>query len=92
MTTFRRRSLDELARRSTSAEQSGVIAVAQTIVDDVRRRGEAAVREHAERLNGLKQGTPLIVTRPELDAAFAGLEPDERERLTRVADRIRTFA
>ena len=92
MTTFKRRSLNELACRSTSAEQSGVIAAAQTIVDDVRRRGEAAVREHAERLDGLKAGTPLILTRPELDAAFAGLEPEERRRLTRVADRIRAFA
>lgn len=92
MTTFRRRSLNELARRSASAEQSGVTAVAQTIVDDVRRRGEAAVREHAERLDGLKPGTPLVLTRPELDAALAGLEPEERGRLTRVADRIRAFA
>lgn len=92
MTTFRRRSLNELAGRSTSAAQSAVIAVAQTIVDDVRCRGEAAVREHAERLDGLKPGTPLILTRPELDAALASLDPEERGRLTRVADRIRAFA
>jgi histidinol dehydrogenase len=44
------------------------------IVRDVRARGDAAVREHAERLDGLAPGQGLEVTRDELAAALATLD------------------
>lgn len=90
---FRRRRLDELVSQATSmTERADVIATAQSIVNDVRVRGEAAVREHAERLDGLEPGAPLVIDRTGLQAALCSLSADERTRLTRIAHRIRAFA
>jgi phosphoribosyl-ATP pyrophosphohydrolase/phosphoribosyl-AMP cyclohydrolase/histidinol dehydrogenase len=68
------------------------MASASAIVDDVRTRGEASVRDHAARLDGLKPGAPLVIGRAGMCAALESLLPDERTRLTRIADRIREFA
>lgn len=65
---------------------------AAEIVADVRRRGETACREHAERLGDLRPGEPLTRTRGELEAALQTLPDTERELLRRTADRIRHFA
>ncbi len=89
---FRERDLSELAVASTPAMQPSVVVDAQSIVNDVRARGEAAVREYAGRFDGLKPGSALFIGRSELEAALDALPPDDRCRLTRVADRIRAFA
>ena len=90
---FGRRRLDELVTQATSTtERADVIATAQSIVNDVRVRGEAALREHAERLDGLEPGAPLVIDRTGLQAALCALSADERMRLTRIAHRIRAFA
>ena len=88
---FRRRQLSELARGS-SATRRDVMAIAEAIVDDVRERGESALREHARRLDGLASRSTLVIRRPELEAALAAIHPDERRGLTRIANRIRAFA
>ena len=90
---FRRRRLDALVTQATSTtERADVTATAQSIVNDVRVRGEAALREHAERLDGLEPGAPLVIDRTGLQAALCSLSADERTRLTRIAHRIRAFA
>ena len=90
--TFVRRSLDELLAQGAAPVRPEFLASASAIVDDVRRRGEAAVREHAVRLDGLGSDVPLVISRDEMCHALAALLPDERERLTRIANRIRRFA
>ena len=88
--SFRRREIKDLLRVTSTTPI--VLDAAAAIVEDVRRRGEAAVREHAERLDGTEPGAPLIVSRSECEQALSALAPDERERLTRIANRIRVFA
>jgi phosphoribosyl-ATP pyrophosphohydrolase/phosphoribosyl-AMP cyclohydrolase/histidinol dehydrogenase len=65
---------------------------AAEIVDDVRRRGEVALREHAEHLDDLKPGEPLVRERDELHAALDALPAATRGVLERTAERIRAFA
>jgi phosphoribosyl-ATP pyrophosphohydrolase/phosphoribosyl-AMP cyclohydrolase/histidinol dehydrogenase len=65
---------------------------AATIVEDVRLRGEAALREHAERLGDLLPGAPLLIPRRALLAALDELPGEDRRRLERIAGRIRAFA
>jgi phosphoribosyl-ATP pyrophosphohydrolase/phosphoribosyl-AMP cyclohydrolase/histidinol dehydrogenase len=69
-----------------------VVTRARMIVNDVRDRGEAAVREYAGQFDGLGPGCALVIPRAELEAALDALPPDDRRRLTRVAARIRAFA
>ncbi len=68
------------------------LTAAADIVNDVRRRGEPALRRHAERLGDLEPGGPLLVSADACRAAFEGLDPEVRGTLERTADRIRRFA
>ena len=68
------------------------LGVAATIVEDVRARGEVALREHAERLGDLEAGAPLVATRAELEAALAEIGSGERALLERCTERVRAFA
>lgn len=79
----------DLLRDAVDAE---TLAGARAIVDDVRARGEAGVREHAERLGDLVAGAPLVLGREELAAALAALPGDEQALLHRTARRIAVFA
>lgn len=90
--TFLRRPLPELLEQQRRTITPDVLASASRIVDDVRLRGDAAVREHATRLDGLKPDAPLVIGREEMASALEELMPDERQRLTRIAGRIRAFA
>jgi histidinol dehydrogenase len=65
---------------------------AARIVADVEARGEAAVRDWAEKLGEIEPGAPLTLDRGALEAALAGLERAERELLERTRDRIAAFA
>jgi len=67
-------------------------AVAVPIVEAVRARGEAALREYAERFADVAAGGPLFLERATLDRALAALPAGDRARLERVAERIRMFA
>jgi phosphoribosyl-ATP pyrophosphohydrolase/phosphoribosyl-AMP cyclohydrolase/histidinol dehydrogenase len=67
-------------------------SIATQIVEDVRLRGEAAVREHAERLGDVAPGAPLVIEQPALDACWQALPAAERELLQRVKGRIESFA
>jgi phosphoribosyl-ATP pyrophosphohydrolase/phosphoribosyl-AMP cyclohydrolase/histidinol dehydrogenase len=88
---LRRRTVAELARRGGSRDPE-TLAAATRIVDDVRTRGETALREHAERLGDVMPGAPLYHDRGELARALTRLSADERARLERVATRIAAFA
>ena len=61
------------------------------IVDDVRRRGDAAVREHTERLDGVRLPNAYAVPRSRLREALVSLKPEVREALELAAVNIRAY-
>ncbi len=82
-------NLPSLDRQAVSVQ---TLRDAALIVDDVRARGEVAVREHAERLGDIRPGEPLVIGRDVMQSAFFGLSAGDREVLERAAQRIRVFA
>jgi phosphoribosyl-ATP pyrophosphohydrolase/phosphoribosyl-AMP cyclohydrolase/histidinol dehydrogenase len=89
---LRYRSVADLVSRRGGPVGPEALAVAAPIVEAVRVRGEAALREFAEQFNEVPAGGPLFVERAELQRAFAALPGADRARLERVAERIRAFA
>ncbi len=87
-----RRSLAELVSRRAAGIPAEAFAVAAPIVEAVRARGEAALREYSERFGDVAAGAPLFLDRAVLDRALADLPAEDRARLERVAGRIRAFA
>ncbi len=77
--------LKEIFQRDLSAEE----AVAQ-IVADVRREGDAALRDYAERIDGAPLET-LSVPADALEAAYLAQPADLRDALHLAAGRIRAF-
>ena len=77
-------------RRSPVDGQTRIAAAG--IVDDVRDRGEAAVREHAERLGDVEPGASLYAERWEMEEALGAIDGETRRVLERAAGRIRAFA
>jgi len=62
------------------------------ILTNVKRDGENALREYAERFGDIQPGAPLILGKDELNAAFESLPAARCEVLMRTAERIRCFA
>lgn len=89
---LRHRSVAELVSRRATGLPAEAFAVATPIVDAVRARGEAALREYAERFGDVAPREPLFLEQPALDRALAALPAGDRARLERIAGRIRTFA
>jgi len=61
------------------------------IVADVRRRGDAALRQYSAKWDGLQAGQPLRVPQAELRAAWKSADPHLRTALRGAADNIRQF-
>jgi histidinol dehydrogenase len=89
---LRRIRLEELPSAQARARDAEAEEAAARILSDVAERGEAAVREWAERLGELKAGEPLIIGRPALEAALGSLPAEERGLLERTRDRVLAFA
>lgn len=62
----------------------------RTILDDVRTRGDLALRELTARFDGVELSA-LTVDEATLDAASMGLDPDVRTAIDAAAERIRWF-
>ncbi|MBI1850711.1 MAG: histidinol dehydrogenase [Planctomycetes bacterium] len=90
--TLRRVRPDEIATVRRDPVDATTLQLASSIVEAVRARGEAALREHARRLGDLREGEPLIRTRGDLAAALLSLPAEDQAVLERTAARIRTFA
>jgi histidinol dehydrogenase len=88
---FQRRTVESLIGRSTS-DDTEIHATAAAIVSDVRARGEPALREFAERFDGLDSRAPLLIDKCEMQRAFRDLPTDTLERLRCIAARITLFA
>jgi histidinol dehydrogenase len=92
--------VSRLLRRVSPAELDGssrlpfdpdVRATAIDIVEDVRERGEEALRSHAERFGDIEVGQPLTVDRHDLKASFDSLDDESRLLLSRIHRRIESF-
>jgi phosphoribosyl-ATP pyrophosphohydrolase/phosphoribosyl-AMP cyclohydrolase/histidinol dehydrogenase len=71
---------------------AAALEAARVIVEDVRVRGEPAVREHARRLRDIEGDEPLVLGPDDLRAALESVGPEVRGVLERTASRIRAFA
>lgn len=89
---LRPRTVEEMVRQRAAAIPAEALAVAAPIVESVRRGGEAALRQYAEQFGELARGEPIVIERGTLEKALRTLDRADRERLERVAGRIRTFA
>lgn len=89
---LRRIAPAELPARQRDALDPSALREAAAIVQDVRERGELALREYAARLDGLSAAEPLLLPRDALRAALDELPRAERAMLERVAKRIAAFA
>jgi histidinol dehydrogenase len=89
---LRSRNVEEVVRQRGSAVPAEALAVAAPIVDAVRRGGEGALRQQAERFGELTPDEPIVIERRSLDKALRTLDGADQERLQRVAGRIRAFA
>ncbi|MFP4552645.1 MAG: histidinol dehydrogenase [Actinomycetota bacterium] len=78
-----------MSERSRDPE---VRQVAVDIVEDVRSRGEDALRSHAERLGDIDPDGLLVLDRGDLKTAFEALDDETRELLTRAHERIERFS
>ncbi len=92
MNGLQRLSADQVVREHRSPVDPTTLSQAAEIVEDVRRRGEEAIREHGERLGDIKPADTLVVESHELQAALGGVDPSTRSLLERVAERIGRFA
>ncbi|TDN93172.1 histidinol dehydrogenase [Microbacterium sp. BK668] len=73
--------------RATAA-RAEALTTATTIVHDVAARGEAALREQAERFDGVR-GHDIRVPAAHLDEAVARLEPAVRTAIEHAIERVR---
>ena len=89
---LRRVTISELTRTVRPPVDNETLEAAGKIVDRVRAEGTQAIREYAERFGERSLGEPLVLGKPEMDAARCSLPGKDRAVLERTADRIRTFA
>ncbi len=92
MSRLKRVDADQMIRESRFVVDATTLAGAAAIVEDVRLRGEAAVREHSQRFGDLSPDDPIVLDRRHLNAALAEVGPSIRGLLERVAGRIETFS
>jgi histidinol dehydrogenase len=76
-----------------AAQDAGIDAAVATIVAAVRARGDKAVLEYTKRFDKLaaKSVAELEIAPAELAAAYAAIDPAQRDALAEAAARIRAF-
>ena len=87
-----RRRAEEFRARNKGGVHAEILAEAAAIVERVRSGGEEALREYATRFEDCSPGEPLYLTGEILKSNLDALSGDDRTRIERIADRIRTFA
>lgn len=85
-------ALVKALERRGSLNTSKVEKIVTTIVTDVRKRGDTELRKYAERFDGLRPGTALLVSREEMQAAWAATAPKLQAAMKMAQANIRAFA
>ena len=75
----------------TFGEKIDAEEAVKRILRDIRKRGDAALREWSGKLDGFPQAAPLRVPAEDLQAAMEALPAPERQALETAAYRIREF-
>ena len=79
-------------RHGSAQTDSGIEHAVTDILDDVRRRGDAAVREYTQRFDGFgADGVALELPRAAWREALVTLAPARRAALEAAAARVRSF-
>ena len=86
---FDKLSPDEILNRDIQAEED-VSAAVDTVLAEVRIKGDAALFAYTERFDGVAL-TNLQVSEDEIEAAWASLDPDFIKTLEMAAENIRQF-
>ena len=81
-----------MGRARQPAVPREIIPTVLEIIESVREGGEGALREYAERWDGLEAGGALVRTPGEMEAALDSVPGADREVLERTAGRIEHFA
>jgi len=85
-------ALIEALERRGSLNTSKVEKTVTTIVTDVRKRGDAALRKYSEKFDGLRPGAALLVSRDEMKAAWVTTAPELQAAMRAARANIRRFA
>ena len=86
---FDRLSPGEILNRDIRTEEN-VSAAVDTVLAEVRQRGDAALKEYTRRFDGVEL-EDLRVTEEEIESAWASLDPDFIRTLEMAAENIRHF-
>ena len=86
------KALIELIERRGASNTAKVEGVVSTIVADVQEKGDARLRHYAEKFDGWTEGTPLLVSQDELEAAWEATAPKLRAAMEVAQQNIRAFA
>jgi histidinol dehydrogenase len=77
-------------RRPDGFLSEGIRTAARRIVEEVRHRGDAALREYTERFDGVRL-REILVPQAEIDRATESLSPDLRESFLVAIDNVNAF-
>jgi histidinol dehydrogenase len=96
MEIYRWEALDPQTRRRlllrARADLTEVLPEVKAILEDVRRRGDAAVQDYMRRFDGVdRPPSQWRVSREAMAAAWEELSPEVREALRREAEAVRRF-
>jgi histidinol dehydrogenase len=83
------RMVERLASRATSL--TALEPRVRTIINNVRRHGDQALRHYAEQWDGLARNSSLQISEAEMAAALQALPSDARKSLRQAAQNIRHF-
>ena len=85
-------ALIQALERRGSLNTSKVEKIVTAIVTEVRKRGDAGLRKYAAKLDGLKPGAALLVSREEMKAAWQATSPELQAAMRVAQANIRAFA
>jgi histidinol dehydrogenase len=86
-----RAAIEQIERRG-SVNTAKVDEVVREVLAAVRQRGDAGLREYAQRFDGLEETQPLRVTREEMQSAWEGLGEELKAAMRLTQANIRAFA
>ena len=92
MSGLRHFTPDQMATEPRTPVDAATLSEATEIVEDVRHRGEQAIREHSEQFGDLEPGDRIVIDHDELTSALERIDRSTGGLLEHAAGRIRRFA
>jgi phosphoribosyl-ATP pyrophosphohydrolase/phosphoribosyl-AMP cyclohydrolase/histidinol dehydrogenase len=92
MGILREISSDEIPRDCSEPVDAKAFETAKAVVESIAERGETALLEQAIKFGEIQEGDSYTASKEEMKMAFDSLTENEKGVITRVAERIRSFA